>query len=131
MRTYDARLGRFLSIDPLTKKFPELTPYQFCSNNPIWYIDLDGLEGTQYIKVINQQNNTTTLRVVKDPAALKNEFYLQNINKAGKSTFTKIDPNSKALINEFSEFGLTKPSQSQILKNEIKRKPPLYPILEG
>jgi len=44
MRIYDPRLGRFLSVDPITKKFPELTPYQFASNTPIRAIDLDGLE---------------------------------------------------------------------------------------
>jgi len=43
-RIYDPRAGRFLSVDPLTKKYPELTPYQFASNTPIQAIDLDGLE---------------------------------------------------------------------------------------
>jgi RHS repeat-associated protein len=43
-RMYDARIARFLSIDPLTKKYPELTPYQFASNTPIQAIDLDGKE---------------------------------------------------------------------------------------
>ena len=37
-------MGRFLSVDPLTRGFPELTPYQFASNTPIDGIDLDGLE---------------------------------------------------------------------------------------
>jgi RHS repeat-associated protein len=45
MRIYDPRLGRFLSVDPLTRSYPELTPYQFASNSPIASIDLDGLEG--------------------------------------------------------------------------------------
>jgi hypothetical protein len=45
MRIYDPRLGRFLSVDPLTKTYPMLTPYQFASNTPIAAIDLDGLEG--------------------------------------------------------------------------------------
>ncbi|MBK6485244.1 MAG: hypothetical protein IPG01_19450 [Chitinophagaceae bacterium] len=55
-RVYDPRLGRFLSIDPLTKSFPMLTPYQFASNTPIWGIDLDGeevriyTESAQYYK---------------------------------------------------------------------------------
>jgi hypothetical protein len=35
---------RFITVDPLTKKYPELTPYQFASNTPIQAIDLDGLE---------------------------------------------------------------------------------------
>jgi len=45
MRIYDPRVGRFLSVDPLTTKYPELTPYQFASNSPITFIDLDGEEG--------------------------------------------------------------------------------------
>jgi RHS repeat-associated protein len=44
MRIYDPRLGRFLSVDPITKEYPELTPYQFASNRPIDGIDQDGLE---------------------------------------------------------------------------------------
>ena len=44
MRIYDARIGRFLSVDPLTRHFPWFTPYQFAGNNPISFIDLDGKE---------------------------------------------------------------------------------------
>ena len=43
-RMYDSRLGRFLSTDPLTQKFPALSPYQHAGNNPIAAIDLEGLE---------------------------------------------------------------------------------------
>ncbi len=41
--------ARFLSVDPLTKKYSWLTPYQFAGNTPIQSIDLDGAEP---IKVI-------------------------------------------------------------------------------
>jgi RHS repeat-associated protein len=43
-RIYKPELGKFLSVDPLTQSYPELTPYQFASNTPIQAIDLDGLE---------------------------------------------------------------------------------------
>ena len=43
-RIYNPAIGRFLSVDPLTGDYPELTPYQFASNTPIMAIDLDGLE---------------------------------------------------------------------------------------
>jgi RHS repeat-associated protein len=43
-RMYDSRLCRFLSVDPLAPKYPELTTYQFASNRPIDAIDEDGLE---------------------------------------------------------------------------------------
>ncbi len=43
-RIYNPGIGKFLSVDPLTKGYPGLTPYQFASNTPIQAIDLDGLE---------------------------------------------------------------------------------------
>ena len=43
-RIYDARIARFLSMDPLFAGYPYYTPYQFAGNRPIWAIDLDGLE---------------------------------------------------------------------------------------
>ena len=43
-RIYNPRLGRFLSVDPLTSEYPWYTPYQFAGNKPVWCIDLDGLE---------------------------------------------------------------------------------------
>ena len=46
-RIYNPALGRFLSVDPLFRTFAMLTPYQYASNSPIQFIDLDGLEGTR------------------------------------------------------------------------------------
>lgn len=44
MRIYSPGIGRFLSVDPISSTYAELTPYQFASNSPIVGIDLDGLE---------------------------------------------------------------------------------------
>lgn len=44
MRIYDPRIAKFLSVDPLTKGYPMLTPYQFAGNMPTIAIDLDGAE---------------------------------------------------------------------------------------
>ncbi len=43
-RIYNPGLGRFLSVDPLTKSYPWYTPYQFAGNKPTRFIDLDGKE---------------------------------------------------------------------------------------
>jgi RHS repeat-associated protein len=43
-RVYDPRIARFLSVDPIQKKYAGLTPYQYASNSPIENIDIDGLE---------------------------------------------------------------------------------------
>ncbi len=41
-RMYDARLGRFLSVDPKTSSMPAWSPYSHCFNNPIRFVDQDG-----------------------------------------------------------------------------------------
>jgi len=56
MRIYDPRLGRFLSVDPLTSDYPWFTPYQFSGNMPIWAVDIDGMEGD---KKPNENENKT------------------------------------------------------------------------
>ena len=43
-RIHDARVGRFLSIDPLAREFAYYSPYIFAGSSPIAFIDLDGLE---------------------------------------------------------------------------------------
>ncbi len=42
-RIHDARLGRFLSVDPLAPEYPMLSPYCFAGNSPIKLIDVFGL----------------------------------------------------------------------------------------
>ena len=54
-RIYDARIAKFLSVDPLFKGFPMLTPYQFASNSPIANIDLDGLEAENFMFGIKEK----------------------------------------------------------------------------
>ncbi len=43
-RNYDAQIGRFTQLDPLTWDYPELTNYQYASDEPIANVDMDGLE---------------------------------------------------------------------------------------
>jgi len=66
-RIYNPRVGKFLSVDPLTNKYPELTPYQFASNQPIDGVDLDGLEhfrvATMFYDKKGKLDMTTTLQV--------------------------------------------------------------------
>jgi len=43
-RYYDARIGRFLSVDPKADTRAWLTPYHYARNNPLLYMDPDGME---------------------------------------------------------------------------------------
>jgi RHS repeat-associated protein len=58
-RIYNPQLGKFLSVDPLTKSYPWYTPYQFAGNSPIWAVDLDGLEQGVVIRWYDNQQNWT------------------------------------------------------------------------
>jgi RHS repeat-associated protein len=59
-RTYDPRLGRWLSIDPLNKKYPYLSPYNSFANNPIINVDKDGRENIGYIYDLRLMNPKLT-----------------------------------------------------------------------
>ena len=38
-----AALMRFTTIDPLCEKYPEISPYVYCHNNPVNMVDPEGL----------------------------------------------------------------------------------------
>ncbi|MEE0912733.1 MAG: RHS repeat-associated core domain-containing protein, partial [Paludibacteraceae bacterium] len=41
-RLYDARVGRWLSVDPLFEKYVGMSPYNYCMLNPVMMVDPDG-----------------------------------------------------------------------------------------
>jgi len=41
-RQYDAALGRFTTVDPLAETYYGVSPYGYCLNNPIKFVDVDG-----------------------------------------------------------------------------------------
>jgi RHS repeat-associated protein len=63
-RCYDTRVGRFLSIDPLTSDYPHYTPYSFSGNKVIAFIELEGLE--EFDAVVNKDKGKASLTVVDD-----------------------------------------------------------------
>ena len=42
-RMYDAATGKFFTIDPVAKKYYNISPYAYCGNNPIRRIDPTGM----------------------------------------------------------------------------------------
>jgi len=41
-RYYNSDLSIWLSVDPLSDKYPNLSPYTYCANNPVRLVDPDG-----------------------------------------------------------------------------------------
>jgi RHS repeat-associated protein len=53
-RFYNPIIGRFMAIDPMTKKHANYTPYAYVYNNPLRYIDLFGLDSLQRIQAVQK-----------------------------------------------------------------------------
>ena len=41
-RHYDAAIGRFATVDPMAEKYYSMSPYVYCANNPMKFVDSDG-----------------------------------------------------------------------------------------
>ena len=41
-RQYDPVVGRWFAQDPLSEKYYGISPYAFCNNNPVNFVDPDG-----------------------------------------------------------------------------------------
>ena len=49
-RQYDPLTMRFTTLDPLAANYPSLSPYAYCANNPVNYIDHDGKQISGYTR---------------------------------------------------------------------------------
>jgi len=122
-RIYNPRIGRFLSVDPLTQSYPWYTPYQFAGNQPIWAIDLDGLEEYIIHNYIykTSRGNTVVSKVdfVKTPVSMQASD-AKNIGtyyepKSEMRFKNEISDRNKISKNDVKEF------KDQNLYNEIKK----------
>ena len=46
-RNYMPELGRFFGVDPVSSEYMSISTFQFAHNNPIWKIEIEGLEGQE------------------------------------------------------------------------------------
>jgi RHS repeat-associated protein len=63
-RVHDSRLGRFLSVDPLSRDYPWNSPYAFSENRLIDAVELEGLEKIEAYAKMNVAWTETKLQVV-------------------------------------------------------------------
>jgi len=94
----DDRPLRFISIDPITKKYPELTPYQFAANTSISGVDRDGEEPK--IVVTNQSTGYTQIHL----------YGAANVEETVVKTYKAIVQytDSKGLTTTLGTFNVTR-----------------------
>jgi hypothetical protein len=97
-------VSRWLSVDPLAKKYTSFSPYNFGLNNPIFFIDPDG-------RVVYAANKKARDMIKNSfSAVLKNVDFndLYKFNKDGQLVLIgdpndfKLNPDEEILINEFN-----------------------------
>jgi RHS repeat-associated protein len=123
MRIYDERLGRFLSVDPITKQYPELTPYQFASNRPIDGIDLDGKEWD--VTITKNDDGTTHIHItvkIKIQSSCTTFFKSPDeLNKLGDEFNKSLEMAFKNITSKDSKITYSASSSFEVSNTELDR----------
>jgi RHS repeat-associated protein len=110
-RYYYDHLSIFLSTDPMSDKYPHLSSYAYCANNPVMLIDPDGRECGDFVnengKIIGsdgkKDNKTYLLKTTRNDFDSKDNAPVANISKEERAKtegFIKAnDGNTEAFQN--------------------------------
>lgn len=86
-RFYDSQLGRWHSVDPLSEKYYSYSPMTYCANNPIKFVDVNGMEfigDIESVKSLVAQAVSNVIAEMKLQADLCLRY--ENRQAKGKST---------------------------------------------
>ncbi len=92
-RMYDAQIGRWNQIDPLSELYYPLSPYNYSANNPVVYSDIDGKDFILTVTrdkngEINGVNISGTIYIQGDGASTERENELNQFAKDNLQTKT-------------------------------------------
>ncbi|MCW5921697.1 MAG: RHS repeat-associated core domain-containing protein [Saprospiraceae bacterium] len=87
-RWYDAALGRWWSVDPLAAEYPSWSPYNFTFNNPIKYVDPNGMDAILVIKPgVNGANGTISVILTFNYEKSKGNSFVESATRSFKNTW--------------------------------------------
>ncbi|MDD4575863.1 MAG: RHS repeat-associated core domain-containing protein [Bacteroidales bacterium] len=122
-RIYDSRLGRWLSLDPLQEKYPDLSAYVFVANSPLIFVDPDGKDIVIYSSAYDNNpiiykpgmsadgiTNKDVVKIINDLNYLhktntlgKTIEFVANTNKINVDVYASVETMFYSRINETPE----------------------------
>ena len=89
-RMYDPVLGRFTTIDPMAEKYYPLSPYAYCLNNPIKFIDPTGghvvaVTGEEQKMILNTLPSNLRQYVTFNEKGFINQNMISNVQSDSKN----------------------------------------------
>ncbi|MEY8554540.1 DUF6443 domain-containing protein [Bacteroides uniformis] len=136
-RMYDAALGRFMTVDPLAEKYYPMSPYGYCLNNPIKFIDADGRLPRIYIErkgfghafvTVGNGDNTIVYTYGRYGELGKDKSSARNTSPTGEGVLIKLTGRDaisfiqdQMLANEAVGYEFTKGSDELVSKHFDKQ----------
>ncbi len=86
-RYYDSGLSIWLSVDPMSDKYPSMSPYNYCMNNPVIFVDPDGREFILGGDLVQAEEDIKSLvgPLYEDRITVDNETGMVSVNTDGLS----------------------------------------------
>ena len=98
-RLYDSELGRFHTVDPLAERRPWMSPYVFCSDNPVNRIDMDGNWDVSVHLAQNRSQNGYGVAIVTDRNG--NEVYRFQVRAEGTGGRNRMNKNADTPLGTY------------------------------